>query len=47
MGRKDKGQSKNTMQRAAKEASDAAVANGKPNPIPPGHPWPTQARRRD
>ena len=41
VGRKYKGQSDNPMFRAAKAASDAAVASGKPNPTPMGRPWPT------
>ena len=34
VARKRKSQSGNPMQRAAKAASDAAVANGEPNPTP-------------
>ena len=38
VGQKRKGQSGNLKQRAAKAASDAAVANGQPNPTPVGRP---------
>ena len=38
VGRKFKGQSGNPKHRFAKAASDAAVANGQPNPTPVGRP---------
>ena len=38
IGRQMKAKSGNAMQRAAKEASDLAVANGEPNPTPVGRP---------
>jgi len=42
VGRKYKGQSDNLAFRAAKAASDAAVASTGLNPSPMGRPWPTQ-----
>ena len=43
VGRKYKGKSGNAVQRAANAASDAAVANGDPNPTPVGRPAGGQA----
>ena len=42
VARKRKGQSDNLAFRAAKAASDAAVASTGLNPTPMGRPWPTQ-----
>ena len=44
-GQKRKAKSANPMFRAAKEASDLAVANGDPNPTPVGRPAGGQAAR--
>ena len=43
VARKRKGQSNNTMQRAAKAASDAAVASTGLNPSPVGRPTTQEA----
>ena len=43
VGRKFKGQSDNLAFRAAKAASDAAVASTGLNPSPMGRPWPTHS----